>query len=488
MAVWNVIQKQFSAVTIGINFQTDTIGWTSHTDGSSLPQIVKTHDGGATWNQVQNVTGVSAMPLSVAAHKTGSTNVGVTGPLESSLWSLDGERFVESIGAPFASQDIKNEGGHFMIAGGNGPCIGTLAGARYKCKKIPLKNKGSGRYASRPNGGDIIYFAAGQWPSDSTERVVKVGEEQHVKISRNIRIVDGKKMIHVEDTNDDPVNDYTAELWKSTDAGETWTNLMSDEGNFYFNDIHCADETHCVAVAEGFGESGGETGAHIYMTSDGETFNRVHTQNETGKESLMTARMISQTEYLAGGSTQQGGMFAPALILRSKDGGATHVNEGASVMGNSLTSIDCLSADHCYATALSALQICNILELGGNAPPAPAPTPTPTPGATHYEKPPCQDDEAQASVTDTDGAVCAPVCDASGNCPTDVPDGVTAQPTCALNDPSGNKYCALLCQSDDECGGAECAHPQAGAPGICVYPSTSNSDKHFTFLSDVVTV
>merc|ERR1711957_818276 len=411
---------------------------------------------------VQNVTGVSAMPLSVAAHKTGSTNVGVTGPLESSLWSLDGERFVESIGAPFASQDIKNEGGHFMIAGGNGPCIGTLGGARYKCKKIPLKNKGSGRYASRPNGGGVIYFAAGQWPSDSTERVVKVGKEQHVKISRNIRIVDGKKMIHVEVTNDDPVNDYTAELWKSTDAGETWTNLMSDEGNFYFNDIHCADETHCVAVAEGFGESGGETGAHIYM--------------------------ISQTEYLAGGSTQQGGMFAPALILRSKDGGATHVNEGASVMGNSLTSIDCLSADHCYATALSALQICNILELGGNAPPAPAPTPTPTPGATHYEKPPCQDDEAQASVTDTDGAVCAPVCDASGNCPTDVPDGVTAQPTCALNDPSGNKYCALLCQSDDECGGAECAHPQAGAPGICVYPSTGNSDKHFTFLSDVVTV
>merc|ERR1711957_1037989 len=51
--------------------------------------------------------GVSAMPLSVAAHKAGSTNVGVTGPLESSLWSLDGERFVESIGAPFASHDIR---------------------------------------------------------------------------------------------------------------------------------------------------------------------------------------------------------------------------------------------------------------------------------------------------------------------------------------------------------------------------------------------
>merc|ERR1712113_136599 len=79
--------------------------------------IVKTHDGGATWNEVQNVTGVSVMPLSVAAHKTGATDVAVTGPLESTLWSLDGERFVESIGAPFASQDVKNEGDHLMIAG-----------------------------------------------------------------------------------------------------------------------------------------------------------------------------------------------------------------------------------------------------------------------------------------------------------------------------------------------------------------------------------
>merc|ERR1719245_1265372 len=126
MAAWHVIQKQFSAVTIGIGFQNDQIGWTSHTDGSSLPKIVKTHDGGATWNQVQNVTGVTAMPLGVAAHKASATDVQVTGPLESSVWSLDGERFVESIGAPFASQDVKNEGGHLMIAGSNGPCIGSL--------------------------------------------------------------------------------------------------------------------------------------------------------------------------------------------------------------------------------------------------------------------------------------------------------------------------------------------------------------------------
>merc|ERR1711937_966632 len=72
--------------------------------------------------------------------------------------------------------------------------------------------------------------------------------------------------------------------------------------------------------------------------------------------------------------------------------------------------------------------------------------------------------------------VCAPSCDGM-SCPTDVPDGVTAEPTCAMGDQSGGKYCALLCQADEECdndGGAKCAFPQAGAPGICVYPDSSN--------------
>merc|ERR1712000_647442 len=438
-------------------------------------------------NQVQNVTGVSVMPLSVAAEKGSGIDVATTGPLESSLWSVDGERFIQSIGAPFASQDVKFEGGHLMIAGSKGPCLGSLGGLRYKCKTVPLKNSGTGRYASRPSGGDVIYFAAGMWPSDSTERVVQVGEEQHVKLSKNIRVIDGKKMAFVPEVlGDVPVNDYTAELWKSTDGGETWTNLLTDEGNFYFNDIHCIDDTHCVAVAEGFGESGGEAGAHVYLTTDGENFKRVHTENTTGQESLMTTRMLSQTEYWAGGATKQGGFLAPALILHSTDGGTTHTNEGTGITGQSLTSMDCISADHCYATSLTALQICDILELGGSNPPAP--TPSPTPGAPHYEKPPCQADEAEASVTDTDGSVCAPACDQSGNCPTDVPEGVTAQPTCALKDQSGNQYCALLCQSDDMCDtDAECAHPQAGAPGICVYPST-NSNKQFTFLNSIVTV
>jgi hypothetical protein len=388
------------------------------------------------------------------------------------------------------SQDIKREGKQMMITGGNAVCISQLGGAHYKCStKVPLANPGTGRYASRPNGGDTIYFAAGQWPSDSSERVVKVGDEEHRRLTRNVRIIDGKKMeVAPEQSNDDPTNDYSAELWKSTDGGSSWTNLMNNTGNFYFNDIHCYDETNCVAVAEGFGESGGETGARIYRTNDGENFELVLHQDDTHAESFMTVRMLSQTEYWVGGSTKPGALVDPALIIHSVDGGATHTDETNGIIGQMMTSMDCLSKEHCFATSITALQTCDLLEFGGKNPPAPAPTPTP--GAPHYEKPPCQDGEAKAQVTGTDGALCAPPCDATGSCPTDVPDGVTASPTCALKDQSGNQYCALLCDSADECdtdGGAECAHPSAGAPGLCVYP-TSSANSVFDFINEVVTV
>jgi photosystem II stability/assembly factor-like uncharacterized protein len=479
---WKVIQKAFSAVTIGIGFQSDRIGWTTFTDGASLPQVVKTADGGVTWNKVQNMTGIHFLTTGIAANKGYATDVAVVGAVESDMWSIDGERFVQSIGAPIVSQDAKFQGGKLWIGGPKGPCH-SKTGATYKCLSVPLKYDQTGRYVSAPSE-DVIYFTAGSWPSDQTERVVQQGSKKIHRMTQRLRLVhdeetnEQKYEMGPEErtTNDDPPADsYVAELWKSTDGGATWKNLITDEGTYYFNDIHCIDETHCVAVAEGFANDGSaDPGARVFLTTDGETFNEVHKEATTGGESLMTARMLSQTEYWAAGSTKAGGFTAPALALHSTDGGQTHTSEATNIKGNMFTSLDFLSAEHGYATSITAAQVCNLLEFGGSAPPAP--TPTPTPGATHYEKPPCQDDEAKASVTGTGGSVCAPSCDGM-DCPSDVPEGVTAEATCALSDQSGGKYCALLCDTDDACdsdGGAICAHPQAGAPGICVYPDSSN--------------
>merc|ERR1711990_1001846 len=80
----------------------------------------------------------------------------------------------------------------------------------------------------------------------------------------------------------------------------------------------------------------------------------------------------------------------------------------------------------------------------GPSPPSP-PSPPPPPSSTHYEHPPCRSDETEAMLG-TSGELCAPQCDASGSCPTDVPAGTTAKPACILQESSsGKKFCGLQC-------------------------------------------
>merc|ERR1711871_193756 len=104
---------------------------------------------------------------------------------------------------------------------------------------------------------------------------------------------------------------------------------------------------------------------------------------------------------------------------------------------------------------------------------------------THYGDPlsgPCESDEKNVSIQGVPGAVCTPACTGifKTKCPTDVPSGVTATPTCALQDASsGAKYCALICSpsvdlkslraGDAQCGSASC-QPISGT-GICTYTS-----------------
>jgi len=116
---------------------------------------------------------------------------------------------------------------------------------------------------------------------------------------------------------------------------------------------------------------------------------------------------------------------------------------------------------------------------GGPVPPSPTPPsptpPSPTPPSpspsSHYEKPPCQSDEVQASVQGLDGPLCTPKCDASGTCPSDKPSDVIAPAKCMLQDQSGDKYCALECFADVMCGSGKCGKI-GGIIGVCYYPES----------------
>ena len=73
---------------------------------------------------------------------------------------------------------------------------------------------------------------------------------------------------------------------------------------------------------------------------------------------------------------------------------------------------------------------------------------------THYGKPKtgCESDEEAVRVQGLSGDFCSPKCNSQGSCPSDVPKGDSATPQCALRTTTGDKYCALICQSDSDCG------------------------------------
>lgn len=114
------------------------------------------------------------------------------------------------------------------------------------------------------------------------------------------------------------------------------------------------------------------------------------------------------------------------------------------------------------------------------SPPGPSPSPPGPSGNTHYGDPfqgSCESDEVNITITGVEGSVCSPACTGlfKTKCPTDVPSGVTAEPECALQDQSSDKYCALICSPNTDiteeenaaCGSATCK-PISGV-GICTY-------------------
>mmetsp|Transcript_25921 Transcript_25921/g.42491 ORF Transcript_25921/g.42491 Transcript_25921/m.42491 type:complete len:167 (+) Transcript_25921:132-632(+) len=112
---------------------------------------------------------------------------------------------------------------------------------------------------------------------------------------------------------------------------------------------------------------------------------------------------------------------------------------------------------------------------------------------SHYENPPCMSDEKAVRIMGIDGTFCSPSC-ATSPCPTDVPDGVTATPMCALQSPTGDKYCAILCKPSSflrgaevnggECGPMDCVSiPGAAGMGICVYTSEEEQKDEVTTMT-----
>ncbi|CAJ1372846.1 unnamed protein product [Effrenium voratum] len=94
---------------------------------------------------------------------------------------------------------------------------------------------------------------------------------------------------------------------------------------------------------------------------------------------------------------------------------------------------------------------------------------------THYGDPKtgCETDEQAVRVQGLSGDFCSPKCDSQGSCPSDVPTGDKATPECALRTTTGDKYCALVCESDSDCGTGSCQ--KIMGTGLCTYASSASA-------------
>jgi len=161
---------------------------------------------------------------------------------------------------------------------------------------------------------------------------------------------------HLEPLTSVDGGQYTGAILKTVDGGKNWTVQFQSTGKFYFNGIHCASETKCVATAEG--HNVGTPGAYIYVTEDGGANWSLQHTDEGKASTLMAVRMVSETEvFVMGGNLQ---FPLTARLYHSVNGGYTwdtsHTMPGLSPM-----SIDCFDGSHCFAAATTATQQSTLL-------------------------------------------------------------------------------------------------------------------------------
>ena len=186
------------------------------------------------------------------------------------------------------------------------------------------------RYGSFPSES-TWFVSAGTWPMDASAGLgrrltarISVPEENQPMLykyqSKNLR----DNLRSFKKASADPTG-YTGAIAKTTDGGKTWSSVFTTD-QFYFNQINCHCEKHCIAVGEN-----DDTGYAVYTEDGGATWSTVFT-GPPGL-SLVATRMISGKEaWISGGLQQRGGVLT-GYYYHTTDAGAnwtTYTSNGYS--------------------------------------------------------------------------------------------------------------------------------------------------------------
>jgi hypothetical protein len=142
---------------------------------------------------------------------------------------------------------------------------------------------------------------SGNWPaSASDKKAAKAANKRHITQRLVLDLTTGeyeRVEPHYPPGGRNDNATYNAYITKTTDGGKTWKIQFQNQGNYYYNQVDCASETVCIAVAEGFSDDGsGAPGAHIHKTEDGETWKEIFVFGSDKAGSVLAVKMLSETE------------------------------------------------------------------------------------------------------------------------------------------------------------------------------------------------
>jgi len=258
--------------------------------------IYYSEDGGKNgrWNSP-----VGNLNLDVAVNTDGVAALVCIGSL---LVAKDGKTFEKST-MWATSQDINTFGKSSFGAAGSftplsdgkpgkqvcGVAISTDSGSSWDAYDIGGNcTSNPARYAAYPSD-NTWFVSTGTWPSDDAEE-----KSEHHHITHRISLSqDGKPYFRTRAPTVTAGAIYQGGISKTTDGGETWTQVYSTEQN-YFNTIHCASENVCIAVM-----SNAQDAKALMTTDGGETW--AVTLTETEGMDLMAVHMVTEKEAWVGG-------------------------------------------------------------------------------------------------------------------------------------------------------------------------------------------
>lgn len=192
------------------------------------------------------------------------------------------------------------------------------------------------RYGAFPSA-NTWYVSAGTWGDDAStlseeekgNKIFRLGRRATVQgKSTSSSTLDKESLANQmkkrknSATDGDDGTGWFGSIYKTTDAGATWTEVFTSPSDsyYYFNAISCSSETLCVAVAEGQNADGSDL-TIAFTTNDG---GATWTQTYTGSDfSLMATTFVpgTQTAWLAPVQHKATGMTGQ--FYQSTDGGQT---------------------------------------------------------------------------------------------------------------------------------------------------------------------